>query len=99
MVQFDLVICLFYRVANLAIILHKQGFVAAVAASLAVTIRKGCFRVFGALSGQRIVNVTDAEVAPTAVMRSSDVKGDALERHVAPRRGDPCSRWRVSTTN
>ena len=81
-VQFDLVICLFYRVANLAIILHKQGFVAAVAASLAVTIRKGCFRVFGALSGQRIVNVTDAEVA-TAVMRSSDVKGDALERHVA----------------
>ena len=81
-VQFDLVICLFYRVANLGIILHKQGFAVAAAASLAVTIRKGCFRVFGALSGQRIVNVTDAEVA-TAVMRASDVKGDALERHVA----------------
>ena len=81
-VQFDLVVCLFYRVANLAIILHKQGFVVAGLAHLAVTIRKVCFRVFGMLSGQRIVNVTDAEVA-TAVMRASDVKGDALERHVA----------------
>ena len=40
------------------------------------------FRVFGAISGRRLVNVTDAEIA-TAVLRASDVKGDALERHVA----------------
>ena len=81
-VQFDLVICLAYRVANLAIILHKQNFFTNVLAGVAINVRKQCFRVFGLLSGQRIVNVTDAEVA-TAVMRASDVKGDALERHVA----------------
>ena len=81
-VQYDLVICLFYRVSNLCIILHKSGGVGQVAAAVAVMLRKICFRVFGALGGQRIVNVTDAEVA-TAVLRASDVKGDALERHVA----------------
>jgi len=47
-----------------------------------VLVRKVCFWIFGMLNGQRLVNVTDAEVA-TAVMRSSDIKGDALERHVA----------------
>ena len=87
-VQYDLVICLFYRVSNLTIIVYKtmaaREFAGAstVLAAMAVAARKLCFRVFGALSGQRLVNVTDAEVA-MAVMRTSDVKGDALERHVA----------------
>ena len=82
MVQYDLVICLFYRVSNLCIIVYKSGAAGSAAAAVAVVLRKACFRVFGALSGQRLVNVTDAEVA-TAVLRASDVKGDALERHVA----------------
>ena len=81
-VQYDLVICLFYRVSNLCIIMHKNGLVAAAVAAVATAARKLCFRVFGALSGRRLVNVTDAEIA-TAVLRASDVKGDALERHVA----------------
>ena len=82
MVQYDLVICLFYRVSNLSIIVYKSGLVSTCTASIALAFRKACFRVFGALSGQRIVNVTDVEVA-TAVLRSSEVKGDALERHIA----------------
>jgi hypothetical protein len=81
-VQYDLVICLFYRVSNLCIIVYKSGAAGSAAAAAAVAARKVCFRVFGALSGQRLVNVTNAEVA-TAVLRASDVKGDALERHVA----------------
>ena len=81
-VQYDLVICLFYRVSNLCIIMYKNGLVAAAVAAVAKAARKLCFRVFGAISGRRLVNVTDAEIA-TAVLRASDVKGDALERHVA----------------
>ena len=81
-VQYDLVICLFYRVSNLCIIVYKSGAIGRAVAAVAVVLRKLCFLVFGALSGQRIVNVTDAEVA-TAVLRASDVKGNALERHVA----------------
>ena len=81
-VQFDLVVCLFYRVSNLAIIAMKSGAIRAASAAAEAAARKACFRVFGLLRGTRIVNVTDPDVA-FAVLRSSAVKGDALERHVA----------------
>jgi hypothetical protein len=81
-VQFDLVVCLFYRVSNLAIIAIKSGAIRAASAAAEAAARKACFRVFGLLRGTRIVNVTDPDVA-FAVLRSSAVKGDALERHVA----------------
>ena len=81
-VQYDLVICLMYRVSNLIIIANKNGLCSGVLGCFTIAARKLCFAAFGVLRGQRLVNVTDPEVA-TAVMRASVVKGDALERHVA----------------
>ena len=43
-VQYDLVICLFYRVSNLCIIMYKNGLVAAAVAAVAKAARKLCFR-------------------------------------------------------
>ena len=80
-VQYDLVICLFYRVSNLCIIMYKNGLVAAPSPPSPKPL-VSCVFASCAISGRRLVNVTDAEIA-TAVLRASDVKGDALERHVA----------------
>ena len=74
-VQHDLVVCLFYRFANAALCLSASG-------ALWTASRKACFAAFGALTGCRLQNVTDAETA-LAVLRASDVKGDALERRIA----------------
>jgi hypothetical protein len=74
-IQHDLVVCLFYRISNFVIILERSGV-------LWVLLRKACFRIFGALRGTPLVNVSDANVA-MAVLRASDVKGAALERYVA----------------
>jgi hypothetical protein len=71
-----------YRVSNLIIIANKNGLCSGVLGCFTIAARKLCFAAFGVLRGQRLVNVTDPEVA-TAVMRASVVKGDALERHVA----------------
>tara|TARA_B110000977_G_scaffold112505_1_gene145783 strand:- start:5440 stop:7515 length:2076 start_codon:yes stop_codon:yes gene_type:complete len=81
-VQHDLVICLFYRISNLAIILHKNGLYKSVGASVEKTSRKALFRVFGFFSNQKLVNITDIDTA-VAVLKASSVKGDGLERHVA----------------
>ena len=37
------------------------------------------FRLFGLLRGQRVVNVTDLDLA-MAVLRASDAKGDCLKK-------------------
>jgi hypothetical protein len=81
-VQIDLVICLFYRVGNLAIILHKSGFYKNCAAKAEMVTRKLLFKIFGVCSGQNLINVTDIDTA-IAVLKASAVKGDGLERHVA----------------
>ena len=81
-VQHDLVICLFYRVSNLCIILVKNGWLKDCGARAERVARKASFRVFAAVSNQRLVNVADVDVA-TAVLKQSSIKGDGLERHVA----------------
>ena len=80
--QHDLVICLFYRVSNLCIILVKNGWLKDCGARAERVARKALFRVFAAFANQRLVNVTDVDVA-TAVLKRSSIKGDGLERHVA----------------
>ena len=81
-VQHDLVICLFYRIGNLCIILVKNGWVKDFSAKAERVARKALFWIFGIVSNQRLVNVTDVDVA-VAVLKKSAVKGDGLERHVA----------------
>jgi len=81
-VQHDLVICLFYRVSNLCIILVKNGWLKDCGARAERVARKALFRVFAAVSNQRLANITDVDVA-TAVLKQSSIKGDGLERHVA----------------
>ena len=81
-VQHDLVICLLYRVSNLFIILAKNGWFADLGAKAERIARKALFRIFAAASNQRLVNVTDVDVA-MAVLKQSSVKGNGLERHVA----------------
>ena len=81
-VQHDLVICLFYRIGNLCIILVKNGWFADFSAKAERVARKALFAIFGIVSNQRLVNVTDVDVA-VAVLKKSAVKGDGLERHVA----------------
>ena len=77
-VQHDLVTCLFYRIANFAIILARSE-----ALQPWTAVRRACFSLFGALrGGPPLQNVTDAAVA-MAVLRSSDCKGACLERFVA----------------
>lgn len=73
--QHDLVVCLFYRLSNFTLCLTASG-------GFWVAVRKACFVVFGWERGVRMQNVTDGETA-VAVLRASDVKGDALERHIA----------------
>jgi hypothetical protein len=52
-VQYDLVICLFYRLSNLSIIISKSGALDRATAAGSMAARKVCFRVFGFLTGQR----------------------------------------------
>ena len=52
-VQYDLVICLFYRISNLSIIISKSGALDRATAAGSMAARKVCFRVFGLLTGQR----------------------------------------------
>jgi hypothetical protein len=74
-VQHDLVICLGYRAANLAIILARSG-------ELMEASRRLAFHLLGLLSGTRIQVVSDVTVA-MAVLRGSSLKGHALERLIA----------------
>ena len=72
-VQHDLVICLFYRLSNLAIIAWRS-----VDPMLHARV---AFRAFGWATGSRLELVTDVDTA-LAVMRASACKGNALERLV-----------------
>ena len=74
-VQHDLVVCLFYRAANFAIILERSG-------ALWDAARRCAFALFGLVRGTPLVAVRDAALA-VAVLRASDEKGGALERYVA----------------
>ena len=81
--QVDMVTCLFYRIGNLAIIFARGGLGSRFSALCGdVLLRRAIFWVFGALRGERVVNVTDARVA-TAVLRASASKGAFLERTIA----------------
>ena len=75
-VQHNLVVCLFYRLGNLALIAARASAEGDAAKHWG---RKLLFRLFGLLRGQRVVNVTDLDLA-MAVLRASDAKGDCLEK-------------------
>ena len=90
-IQPDLVVCLFYRISILSIIVARSGALNTSALQLLVrkcslvtsqAFTKGCFAVFGAIRGQPLQIVRDVETA-MAVLRASDVKGAGLERYVA----------------
>jgi hypothetical protein len=75
-VQYDLIVCLFYRATNAVIILIVQS------GGMTLVLNRLAFRAFGCLKGMRLELVTDTETA-MAVLRASSVKGRALERLIA----------------
>lgn len=80
----DLLACLFYRISNFIIILVKLDTLE----MLSNLLKMIAFHIYGCVHGVRMVNVTDAEEA-VAVLRSSDIKGLALEKHIATPAWEP----------
>jgi hypothetical protein len=74
-IQFDLVICLFYRLSNFCVILMAQAYLNRV-------FRMFLFGLHAAIIGTPVVNVVDAELA-TIILKESNTKGKALERYIA----------------
>jgi hypothetical protein len=67
-VQVDLVVCLFYRLGNLIIILSKQ---------FSNLVNMICLRLLGFLTGVSFLRVTDPELA-TAILKNCSNKGQSF---------------------
>jgi hypothetical protein len=72
-VQFDMVICLFYRLSNLSIIVVINAYLSRLFSLLALSMH-------AFLVGVPVLNVTDPELA-SLVLRESSRKGEALEKY------------------
>lgn len=71
-IQFDMLICLFYRISNTFFILYNSDY-------LSTYLKLIGFQLHGFIIGIPVVNVTDPEIA-MLVMKNSVDKGLALER-------------------
>jgi hypothetical protein len=71
-IQFDILICLFYRISNALLILFQTELVS-------TSLKLLGFKMHGFLIGIPVINVTDPEIA-MLVMKNSVDKGRALER-------------------
>jgi hypothetical protein len=86
-IQFDLFICLFYRISNASLLLWRSDLLSSVVDFLSLNLKILCFKLHGLLIGIPVVSVDDPEVA-MLVMKSSVDKGYALERYVTHRFSD-----------
>lgn len=72
-VQFDMVVCLFYRISNFAIIVFVNAYMSKLFSTIVL-------KLHSFIIGVPVVMVSDAELA-SAVLRESNRKGEALEKY------------------